>query len=115
MGGQPEIASGGRTKPLVLAGVLAALAVGAFFAHRGYGLRNHFFDLMIYRDAMRWWNDGHFLYDYARPDATQGQLEFTYPPFAAFVLRPVGWLTEAQTAWLFVLTTVGPWPCRSGC
>ena len=48
-------------------------------AHAWYRLRNHFFDLMIYRDAMRWWADGHPLYDYAQPDATQGQLEFTYP------------------------------------
>ena len=106
MGGHPAQTSTGRTNPLVLAGILAGLTVGAFIAHWVYGLRNHFFDLMIYRDAMRWWNDGHFLYDYARPDATQGHLEFTYPPFAAYLLRPLGWLTETQTAWLFGAVTV---------
>ena len=96
-----------RTNPLALGGILAGLVVGAFLAHWGYGLRNHFYDLMVYRDAMRWWNDGNFLYDFWQPDATQGRLEFTYPPFAAELLRPLGWLTEAQAAALFVLTTLG--------
>ena len=70
---------------------LVVLAVAAFIAHYEYRLRNHFFDLMIYRDAMRWWAGGHPLYDYTQPNATQGQLGYTYPPFAAVVMRPLAW------------------------
>ena len=76
--------------------MLVTLGLAALAAHAWYGLRNHFFDLMIYREAMRWWADGHPLYDYARPDATQGDLEFTYPPVGAFLLLPLAWLTQAQ-------------------
>lgn len=86
--------------------IVGALAVVAFAGHSWYGLRNHFFDLMIYRDAMRWWADGHALYDYAKPDATQGQLGFTYPPAGAILLRPLAWLTETQATVLFVTLAV---------
>ncbi|GAA1756989.1 glycosyltransferase 87 family protein [Luedemannella helvata] len=72
---------------------IAALAGLAAAGHAWYGLRNKFFDLHIYAAAMRWWDDGHPLYDFAVPDATQGQLGYTYPPFAAIVMRPLAWIT----------------------
>ena len=93
-----------RRSPLAgRVGVLVALGLAALAAHLWYGLRNHFFDLMIYREAMRWWADGHPLYDYARPDATQGHLEFTYPPVGAFLLRPLAWLTQTQADLAFIV------------
>lgn len=75
-----------------LATILAVVLVAVVAGQLWYGNRHHFFDLGIYRDAMIWWQD-HPLYDYARPDATQGKLEFTYPPFAALLLYPLGWLS----------------------
>jgi alpha-1,2-mannosyltransferase len=90
-----------HARSLTLAGVLAVLAGTAYLIHRWYELRNHFFDLMVYQQAMRWWDDGNFLYDFWLPDGTQGRLEFTYPPFAAFLLRPLAWLDERQAIWLF--------------
>jgi alpha-1,2-mannosyltransferase len=82
------------------------LAAAAFVAHYEYRLRNHFFDLMIYRDAMRWWVGGHPLYDYTQPNATQGQLGYTYPPFAAVVMRPLAWLTPTATEWVYSVIAV---------
>jgi alpha-1,2-mannosyltransferase len=87
------------------AGVLALLLVAAAAGHLWYGLRNHFFDLSIYRDAMVWWRD-HPLYDFARPDATQGSLEFTYPPFAALLMAPLGWVSWPLAAVGYVLASV---------
>jgi len=89
---------------LIVALVMTTLA--ALALHAWYGLRNHFFDLMVYRDAMLWWDDGNFLYDFGRPDATQGRLEFTYPPFAAYLLRPLAWLTANQSAVIFSAVSV---------
>jgi alpha-1,2-mannosyltransferase len=86
--------------------ILAAVTVAAAAAHLAYGNRHHFFDLLIYRDAMRWWDAGNPLYDFFRPDDTQGRLEFTYPPFAAFLLRPLAWLTQAQTVWAYQVIAV---------
>ena len=55
-----------------------------------YGNRHHFLDLRIYVNAMRWWHEGHPLYEFAHDDKIQGRLGFTYPPFAALVLAPLG-------------------------
>lgn len=87
--------------------IVALVTAAAIAAHIWYGLRNSFFDLKIYREAMLWWADGNQLYDFARPDATQGQLEFTYPPFAAYLLRPVASLTVGQTIWIYTLVALG--------
>jgi alpha-1,2-mannosyltransferase len=91
--------AGSRAGRVTIVVVLALVALGG---HLWYGLRNQFFDLMIYRDAMLWWSDGHPLYDFAKPDATQGQLGFTYPPVGAYLLRPLSWLTANQAKVLFV-------------
>lgn len=91
---------------IVLAAILAVAALVALALHAWYGNRNHFFDLRIYRDAMRFWNDGNFLYDFWRPDPTQGRLEFTYPPFAAFLLRPLAWLSTGAAIWAYALASL---------
>ncbi|GIE95818.1 glycosyltransferase 87 family protein [Paractinoplanes rishiriensis] len=47
----------------------------------------HFFDLGVYRGAVRYWLlDGGALYDFRYQDSEYG---FTYPPFAALVLSPL--------------------------
>ena len=52
----------------------------------------HFFDLGVYRGAVRYWLvDGGDLYDFRYQGTDYG---FTYPPFAALVLSPL-----ALTAW----------------
>jgi alpha-1,2-mannosyltransferase len=95
VGVSPETAGATRPSPLrrpalqvaLLATVTAVVAIGQHW----YGNRHHFFDLHIYYAAMRWWADGHPLYDFAQPDATMGSLGFTYPPFGALVLRPIAY------------------------
>ncbi len=87
--------------------IAALVLAAAVAAHVWYGLRNRFFDLKIYHEAMLWWADGNQLYDFAKPDATQGHLEFTYPPFAAYLLRPLATLTVAQIIWIYTVVAVG--------
>ena len=81
-------------RTLVFCGLAAlfGLAVRAFDAHY------RFFDMVIYHDAIRWWTHGGELYDYAAP--VRGELGFTYPPFAAFVLMPVARIPAATAGWL---------------
>jgi alpha-1,2-mannosyltransferase len=71
-----------------------------------YGNRHHFFDLGIYRDAMMWWSGGRPLYLYRIPDSTMQELSFTYPPFAAILLRPLAYLTPLQTVWVYSLISI---------
>jgi len=87
-------------------GLLVALTAVAAALHVWYGNRNHFFDLFVYRDAMLWWSQGHPLYEFARPDDTQGNLAFTYPTFGAFLLRPLAWLPPTAAVWAYTLVTV---------
>ena len=47
--------------------------------------------------------DGHPLYDYAQPDRVQGELYFTYPPFAALLLRPFAGLPLGLTIAIFTV------------
>ncbi|HET6728594.1 MAG TPA: hypothetical protein VFG96_04200, partial [Jiangellaceae bacterium] len=70
------------------AAAVALVAAGCAALFFGSALQRDFFDLRIYLSAMRWWASGQPLYDYAQPDAVQGELYFTYPPFAAVLLRP---------------------------
>lgn len=68
-------------------------------------------DLHIYREAMAFVSSGHFLYDYVYQYILDGEVQtlgFTYPPFAALLLRPLGALPEVptQVTWL-ALTFIG--------
>jgi alpha-1,2-mannosyltransferase len=53
--------------------------------HTVYLPWHHFFDLGVYRGAVRSWLDGHPLYAYHRRHSHYG---FTYPPFAALTMIP---------------------------
>jgi alpha-1,2-mannosyltransferase len=105
--------------------VLVAVWAVAIAVHIWYGNRHNFYDLQIYAKAMRWWDSGHDLYGFVIPDKIQGQLGYTYPPFAALLMRPLAWLPygAAQAVYLaltvpaFVVTTwwmVAPLARRHG-
>jgi alpha-1,2-mannosyltransferase len=87
------------------AAAVATLTVAAALFLRWYGNKHNYFDLRIYVSAMRWWADGHPLYDYAQPDRVQGHLYFTYPPFTALVLRPFAALPVRYTIGVFIVGT----------
>ncbi|MGY0005885.1 glycosyltransferase family 87 protein [Micromonospora sp. I033] len=96
---------GGRTARRLVAVVALAAVLPALYLP---GLVHDFFDLKIYMRAMDWWAAGHPLYDYVQPDRVQGALYFTYPPFAALLLRPFALLPLGATIAIFtVLTVVG--------
>ncbi|MET8909065.1 glycosyltransferase 87 family protein [Micromonospora sp. NPDC004551] len=96
---------GGRTARRLVAVVALAAVLPALYLP---GLVHDFFDLKIYMRAMDWWSAGHPLYDYVQPDRVQGALYFTYPPFAALLLRPFALLPLGATIAIFtVLTVVG--------
>jgi alpha-1,2-mannosyltransferase len=84
---------------------VAALATAAALFLGWYGDKHNFFDLRIYVSAMRWWANGHALYDYAQPDRVQGKLYFTYPPFTAILLRPFAAVPIGFTIALFTAGT----------
>ncbi|MFI5834888.1 glycosyltransferase 87 family protein [Micromonospora sp. NPDC051300] len=95
--------TGGRTARrvvtvLALAALLPALYLPA--------LRHDYYDLKIYMRAMDWWAAGHPLYDYVQPDRVQGALYFTYPPFAALLLRPFALLPLGVAIAAFVVLTL---------
>jgi alpha-1,2-mannosyltransferase len=81
-------AASARVGPLHFVALLVVWAT-AIAAHVWYGNRHQFFDLGIYYRAVRWWADGHTVYSYSQPDKVEGSLGFTYPPFAAMLLRPL--------------------------
>ncbi|MFD2764433.1 glycosyltransferase 87 family protein [Micromonospora eburnea] len=96
---------GGRTVRRLVT-VVALVAVLPVLYQPGLG--HDFFDLKIYMRAMDWWAAGNPLYDYVQPDRVQGALYFTYPPFAALLLRPFALLPLGATVTIFtVLTVVG--------
>jgi len=88
-----------------IAAVIALTAAAVAFIWV-YAARRDFFDLRIYVSAMHWWADGHPLYDYAQPDRVQGELYFTYPPFAALLLRPFALVPVGFTIGFFCVFTV---------
>lgn len=77
-----------RTLRRLLLVLVAAVAVGVFLVT--VPTFRHFFDLGVYRGAVRHWLlDGGDLYDFRYQDTEYG---FTYPPFAALVLSPLAGL-----------------------
>ena len=80
------------TRARVLIAAVATVLFGLLMTHY------RFFDMVIYHDAIRWWLGGGELYEYAAP--VQGQLGFTYPPFAAFVLMPAAAVPAQVAGWL---------------
>jgi alpha-1,2-mannosyltransferase len=124
---QPDRASSplaNRSRPLQIASLLmAAAAVTGILWYRGNPHR--YFDLKIYISAMQWWASGHRLYDFSQPDPVQGTLGFTYPPFAALLLRPLAgvpvgvaiagmWLLTAGALALTTYWLVAPIAQRRG-
>lgn len=93
----------GTARRVALVTALTAASVAFIWL---YAARRDFFDLRIYVSALRWWADGHPLYDYAQPDRVQGELYFTYPPFAALLLRPFAAVPVGVTIGFFCVFTV---------
>jgi alpha-1,2-mannosyltransferase len=95
VGTAPEPSCARRTAPARLRAVQALLVVGLALAcwlvahHVPYPPFHDLFDLQVYRGAARWWADGHPLYSYVLGDTGYG---FTYPPFAAVLMRPLAWV-----------------------
>jgi len=79
---------------LVLAGLVWAF-LAAFAARRGL------FDLKVYYGALQYWTGGHGeIYDFLRKGSKYG---FTYPPFAALAMLPMGylpWPVVITVSWL---------------
>lgn len=93
-----------RTRVAVVAAVTALAALAFWWLFRN----QHLFDLKIYIAAEKWWLGGHDLYGYAQPDELQGSLSFTYPPFAALLLAPLGLLPAPAG---YALMTLGTLAC----
>jgi alpha-1,2-mannosyltransferase len=93
------------TTPRRVAAVAAvtAVALGALF---WYGDRHHFYDLRIYVSAIRWWTEGHPLYEFTQPDRVQGLLHFTYPPLAAVLMWPLAQLPVGAVIAIFTAGSV---------
>jgi alpha-1,2-mannosyltransferase len=50
-------------------------------------------DLAVYQGAVTWWSAHRPLYTFRLPGTPYG---FTYPPFAAYLMRPWAWLSPTQ-------------------
>jgi len=100
----PQRPGTGRAATARKIATVAALAAAVTAFLTWYGNRHDFYDLRIYLSAMRWWAEGHPLYDYAQADPVQGELYFTYPPFAALLLWP---FAAAPTGASIAVFTIG--------
>jgi alpha-1,2-mannosyltransferase len=86
-----------------LGAVAAAVSLAVWYGLDHYAQRHGFFDLRIYRSAVRWWLDGMPLYEYVQPHT--GGLGFTYPPFAAALMVPLAMMPfELGTALASICT-----------
>lgn len=79
---------------------------GAAFLFFRLSIQHKFFDLNIYRHAVRFWTGGNELYDYAQPDFLQGFLYFTYPPIAAILLLPFGFIPLGTAGAIFTIGSI---------
>ncbi|WP_341719351.1 glycosyltransferase family 87 protein [Micromonospora sp. FIMYZ51] len=96
---------GSRTARRVVGALAMAAVLPALYLP---GTVHNFFDLKIYMAAMDWWLAGNPLYDYVQPDRVQGELYFTYPPFAALLLLPFALPKLGATVVIFTgLTLLG--------
>jgi alpha-1,2-mannosyltransferase len=68
-------------------GTLAVVGLGFLALDYFLAVRHGFFDLQVYYGAIRYWMHGGSLYDYLLPLNTYG---YTYPPFAALTMLPMG-------------------------
>ncbi|HZN71854.1 MAG TPA: glycosyltransferase 87 family protein [Micromonosporaceae bacterium] len=80
---------------IVRLGIIAGAIFAAVMAVRAFGRPYVFFDLRIYHGAVVWWAGGGDLYQYVAPGMTIG---FTYPPFAAILMRPMTTLSIEAAA-----------------
>lgn len=103
----PFLARFSDRRAVLLWVLLALFVLGVARAHWWYGNRHNYYDLGIYRQAVNYWLHGHDLYKFTKPDATQGQLGFTYPPFGAIVLVPFAVLPWAGAIALYAVLTLG--------
>ncbi|MFE9428538.1 glycosyltransferase 87 family protein [Kitasatospora sp. NPDC006697] len=71
----------GRIAVLALVAVVCGVFLEVIPGRRGW------FDVNIYYETVRSWQHGGRIYDYLRPGTGYG---FTYPPFAAVCLAPLG-------------------------
>ena len=87
----PGVTRPGRARTAGLAGLLLLLAVlaGVVSVVVPNDPWHDFFDLRVYRGAVAWWLDGQPLYDFTYGRSPYG---FTYPPFAALLVVPMGLL-----------------------
>ena len=88
----------------VLLGVLA-METTTLLGVRATGILG---DLTIYRQAMEFQQAGGSIYDYVYIHPRVHGLGFTYPPFAAIVLRPMTWAPEpvVGAVWLALTAKV---------
>jgi len=83
-------------------GVLAVLALVAWWLLDRYAVRHQYFDLQVYDGAVRYWVLDHGqIYDYLKPVSEYG---FTYPPFGALTMVPMALLPWGAVT---TLATIG--------
>jgi alpha-1,2-mannosyltransferase len=86
-------------------GLVVALFACAWAFDAAFAVRHGFFDLRVYYGALNYWADGYGeLYDYLLPTTKYG---FTYPPFAALTMLPMGYLGWHTAIVISMLLTVG--------
>ncbi|MFC7481837.1 glycosyltransferase 87 family protein [Luedemannella flava] len=88
---RPRAAQAGRL------GLVLVLVAASYGTTQWFGRPIHFYDLRIYHGAVAWWASGGDLYRYVHPPTGLG---FTYPPFAAIVMRPMAELSVTAAGWL---------------
>ncbi len=80
-----------RIVMVVLPVTVAAFAAWVF--GEVMGQHHSQFDLRLYYDAINYWRAGNDLFSYSQPDPVNVSLGFTYPPVAALLMSPMGWLS----------------------
>ncbi len=85
---------------------VCASLVGSTTMFLIFRMHHDFFDLRIYRAAIRWWADGNRLYEFSQPDVIQDRLYFTYPPISALIIAPLTWLPMWAMATVSVIGTM---------